>query len=78
MKTVTVRELRNDGAAVLDRVARGEALIVIRDGAEIAELRPRRQPGPAPAELIERRRYFPKVDSDLQRRDIDAVLASAV
>ena len=34
----TVRELRNHGGEVLDRVARGESLIVTRDGAEVAEL----------------------------------------
>ncbi len=78
MKTVTVRELRNDGAAVLDRVARGEELIVTRDGAEVAELRPRRRPAPASADLIERRRHLPRVDPDLLRSDIDAVLDSAV
>jgi antitoxin (DNA-binding transcriptional repressor) of toxin-antitoxin stability system len=54
--------LRNNGAAVLDRVARGEELIVRRDGAEVAELRPRRRPSPVPAELIERRRHLLKVD----------------
>jgi prevent-host-death family protein len=75
---VTVRELRNDGGAVLDRVARGEELIVTRDGTEVAELRPRRRPGPAPAELIARRRHLPKVDPDSLRRDIDAVLDSEV
>jgi prevent-host-death family protein len=78
MKTVTVRELRNNGAAVLDRVARGEELIVTRDGAEVAELRPRRRPGPAPADLIERRRNLPKVDPDLLRCDLDSVLDSTV
>ena len=78
MKTVTVRELRNDGGAVLDRVARGEELIVTRDGAEVAELRPRRRPAPTPADLIERRRHLPKIDPDLLRHDIDAVLDPAV
>jgi len=78
MKSVTVRELRNDGGAVLDRVARGEELIVTKDGAAIAELRPLRRTAPSPAELIERRRHLPKVDPDLLRRDIDAVLDSAV
>jgi prevent-host-death family protein len=78
MKTVTVRELRNDGGAVLDRVVRGEELVVTRDGVEVAELRPRRRPAPAPAELIERRRHLPKVEPDLLRRDIDAVLDSTV
>jgi prevent-host-death family protein len=78
VKTVTVRELRNDGGAVLDRVARGEELIVTRDGVEVAELRPRRRPAPAPADLIERRRHLPKVDPEGLRRDLDAVLNSAV
>ena len=78
MKAVTVRELRNDGGAVLDRVARGEELIVTRDGAEVAELRPRRRPAPTPADLIERRRRLPKVDPGVLRRDIDSVLDSAL
>lgn len=78
MKSVTVRELRNDGGAVLDRVARGEELIVTRDGAEVAELRPRRRPSPASADLIERRRHLPKVDPELLRRDIDTVIDPTV
>lgn len=78
MNTVTVRELRNEGGAILDRVTRGEELIVTRDGVEVAELRPRRRPGPSPADLIERRRHLPKVDPELLRRDIDAVLDSAI
>lgn len=78
MDVVTIRELRNNGGAVLDRVARGEELIVTRDGTEIAELRPRRRPGPAPADLIARRRYLPKLDPELLRRDIDAVLDPTV
>jgi len=78
VKSVTIRELRNNGGAVLDRVARGEELIVTRDGAEIAELRPRRRPGPAPADLIEARRHLPRVDPELLRRDLDAVLDATV
>jgi prevent-host-death family protein len=78
MKTVTVRELRNEGGAILDRVARGEELIVTRDGVEVAELRPLRRPAPAPADLIERRRHLPKVDPDLLRRDLDVVIDSTV
>ncbi|HEU5271069.1 MAG TPA: type II toxin-antitoxin system prevent-host-death family antitoxin [Jatrophihabitans sp.] len=78
MKAVTVRELRNEGGAILDRVARGEELIVTRDGVEVAELRPRRRPAPAPAELIERRRHLPKIDPDLLRHDIDAVVDATV
>jgi prevent-host-death family protein len=78
MEKVTVRELRNRGGEVLDRVSRGENIIVTRDGAEVAELRPRRRPSPSAAELIARRRHLPHVDPDILRRDIDAVLDPAL
>ena len=74
MDTVSVRELRNNGAAVLDRVARGEAVIVTRDGTEVAELRPLRRHSPSADELIARRRQLPRVDPVALRRDIDAAL----
>ncbi|WP_091114633.1 type II toxin-antitoxin system Phd/YefM family antitoxin [Nocardioides psychrotolerans] len=74
MKPVTVRELRNHGGEVLDRVARGEVLVVTRDGAEVAELRPRARRSPAAADLIARRRHLPSVDPEALRRDIDSVL----
>lgn len=74
MESVTVRELRNHGGEVLDRVARGEALVVTRDGAEVAELRPRTRRSPSAADLIARRRHFPTVDPEALRRDLDAVL----
>jgi len=74
MDTVTVRELRNHGGDVLERVARGEALVVTRDGTEVAELRPRTPRSPSPADLIARRRHLPTVDPDAIRRDLDSVL----
>ncbi len=71
---ITVRELRNRGGDVLDRVARGEALTVTRDGQAIAELRPlARRPIPA-AVLIERWRRLPAVDPAKLRADLDNVL----
>lgn len=69
-----MRELRNHGGEVLDRVARGEAVVVTRDGAEVAELRPRTRRSPSAADLIFRRRNLPVVDPDALRRDLDAVL----
>jgi prevent-host-death family protein len=72
--SVNVRELRNHGGEVLDRVARGESLIVTRDGAEVAELRPRRRQSASPADLIARRRSLPQVDPDALRRDLDDLL----
>ena len=74
MDEVTVRELRNDGGRVLDRVARGETLTVTRAGDPVAELRPLpHRPLPA-ATLLERWRRLPEVDATALRADIDAVL----
>jgi prevent-host-death family protein len=74
MTEITVRELRNRGGEVLDRVARGEALTVTRDGRAIAELRPlARRPLPA-AVLVERWRRLPAVDPGKLRADLDDVL----
>ncbi|MDT0262746.1 type II toxin-antitoxin system Phd/YefM family antitoxin [Jatrophihabitans lederbergiae] len=74
MESVSVRDLRNHGGEVLDRVARGEVLVVTRDGTEVAELRPRTRRSPSPADLIARRRHLPGVDPDALRRDLDSVL----
>lgn len=74
MSEVTIRELRNRGGDVLERVARGEALTVTRDGQAIAELRPlRRRPLPA-AVLLDRWRGLPAVDPARLRSDIDELL----
>ena len=74
MRSVSVRDLRNNGSDVLDRVMRGESFVVTRDGAPVAELAPvRRRSAPA-AELIARRRALPPVDPSVLKRDIDAVL----
>lgn len=74
MESVTVRELHNHGGEVLDRVARGEALVVTRDGTKVAELRLRTRPSPTPADLIARRRHLPKVDPDALRLDLDSLV----
>ena len=73
-----MRELRNDGGAVIDKVVRGERLIVTRDGRPVAELRPRRRVSATTADLIARRRRLPRVDPQAVRRDIDAVLDASV
>ena len=74
MESVTVRDLRNHGGEVLDRVAGGEGLVVTRDGAEVAELRPRTRRSPSPADLIARRRHLPAVDVGVLRKDLDSLL----
>jgi prevent-host-death family protein len=78
METVTVRELRNNGGAVLDRVERGESVIVTRDGHPIAELRPLPRRSARPTELIERRKRLPRVNPESLRRDIDAAINASL
>ena len=74
MDSVTVRDLRNKGGEVLDRVERGERHVVTRDGRAVAELRPLPRRSAGPAELIERRKRLPRVDPDALRAGIDAVI----
>ena len=74
MDTVTIRELRNKGGAVIDRVQAGERLIVSRDGHPVAELRPLRRKPLDAATLLERWRHLPQVDPEALRRDIDSVI----
>jgi prevent-host-death family protein len=76
MESVTVRDLRDKGGEVLDRVERGERLIVTRDGRAIAELRPLPRRSAGAVELIERRKRLPRVDPDMLRRDVDGVIDS--
>ena len=40
MNTISLQELERDPASVLDRVAGGEHLVVVRGGRPVAELRP--------------------------------------
>ena len=78
MNEVSVRELRNHGGDVVERVKRGESLTVTRDGRPVAELRPLpRRPISAGA-LLGRWRRLPALDVPSLKRDIDAVLDSSL
>lgn len=74
MSDVTIRDLRNHGGKVVDRVLAGESLTVTRAGRPVAELRPRPRPGLDAATLLERWKHLPVVDPDCFRRDIDEVV----
>lgn len=69
-----MRELRNHGGEVLERVLRGETLTVTRSGAPVAELRPVSRKPLAASVLLARWRRLPHVDPDRLRDDVDAVL----
>lgn len=77
MTTVTIRELRNRGGDVVDRVQAGERVVVTRDGKPVAELRPLSPSAVTSSELLRRRRNLPVVDPVALRRDIDEVIDPA-
>lgn len=71
---MTVRELRNRGGEVLDRVLRGESLVVTRDGVPVGELRPRGRRSPRAVDLVAPRARLPRVYPAAFRVDVDAVV----
>lgn len=71
MGKVTIRDLRNSGGAVIDRVQAGEHVVVTRSGRPVAELRPLRRRGPDPATLLDRWCRLPHIEPESLRRDID-------
>lgn len=74
MADVSIRDLRNHGGEVVDRVTAGERLTVTRSGKPVAVLSPlSRAPIPVSA-LIGRRKQIPVVNPAVLRRDIDAVI----
>ena len=74
MSEVSIRDLRNHGGEVIDRVERGERLTVTRDGRRVAELRPLGRVPVKASVLVERWSRLPRVDPDGLRRDLDAVI----
>jgi prevent-host-death family protein len=74
MGEATVRELRNHGGEILDRVQRGERVTVTRDGRPVARLEPLGRAPLSAATLIERFRRLPPLDGSTLRIDVDAAL----
>jgi antitoxin (DNA-binding transcriptional repressor) of toxin-antitoxin stability system len=58
----------------MERVARGERLLVTRDGHAVAELRPLGRPAATAAVLVERWSRLPKIDVRRLRAEIDEVI----
>lgn len=70
-----MRDLRNHGGDVVDRVQRGEHLTVTRSGRPVAELVPVRRPALKATALLDRWRGLPSVDPEALRRDLDTTVA---
>lgn len=78
MSEINVRELRNHGGEVLERVARGETLTVARAGVPVAELRPLAQAPVPVTTLLARWRRLPLVDPRELRHDLDQALDASL
>jgi prevent-host-death family protein len=78
MGEASIRELRNNGAAVVERVCSGERVVVTRDGMPVAELRPLPRRPLSLAVLLERFAALPAMDERALRADIDSVLDQAL
>lgn len=76
MSEVSIRDLRNHGGEVIDRVERGERLTITRDGREVAELRPLERRPLKAGVLIERWSRLARPDGDALRRDLDQTMDS--
>ncbi len=74
MTEASIRDLRNHGGEVVDRVQAGESVTITRDGEPVAELRPLPRRRLGARLLIERFRTLPPIDVGRLRGDIDAVV----
>ncbi len=77
-ETIAQRVLRNENAAIIERVARGESFIVTRNGQPVAEVRPLTGGLRRIVSKVELRKAFegvgPRIDAAAFRRDIDQAL----
>jgi len=73
MAEINMRELRNHGGQVVERVLAGERLTITRAGKPVAELAPLASPPLSAEVLLQRRRTLPMVDPAALRSDIDAI-----
>jgi len=78
MASVTIRDLRNHGGDVVDRVEAGESVVITRSGKPVAELRPLRRQGLDAATLLQRWSHLPHVDPAQLRNDLDELLDASL
>lgn len=74
MAEVSIRDLRNEGGSVVERVLRGELITITRSGAPVARLQPIGRAPLSSGELVDRWRRVPAIDIDGLRADVDEPL----
>ena len=78
MAEVTIRDLRNHGGDVIDRVVAGEELVVTRDGRPVAVLIPVQRQALSAQALVARWRRLRPVDPVQFRADVDDLLDTSL
>jgi prevent-host-death family protein len=78
MAEVTIRDLRNHGGDVLDRVEAGEEITITRDGRPVALLVPTPRRSLPMDVVLARWRHLRPVDPVQFRRDIDELFDTSV
>jgi prevent-host-death family protein len=71
---ISIRDLRNHGGDMVDRVAHGERMTVTRDGKPVALLVPLGREPLSASVLLQRWSQLPPMNPASLRRDIDAVI----
>ncbi|MHB8507332.1 MAG: type II toxin-antitoxin system Phd/YefM family antitoxin [Candidatus Dormibacteria bacterium] len=74
MAAVTIRDLRNHGGDVVDRVLAGERVTITRAGKPVAELRPLASEGALTEVVLKRWKHVPVSDFAALRRDLDGII----
>lgn len=74
MAEVTIRDLRNHGGEVVDRVVAGERVTITRAGRPVAELRPIGRPRLSGGAVLEHWAHLPEVDTGDLRADVDRLI----
>jgi len=78
MGEISIRDLRNHGGEVIDRVEAGERLTVTRDGRPVAELRPLPARAIRASTLLSRWSHVPSIDPRRLRSDLDRLIDPSV
>ncbi len=78
MSEVTVRDLRNHGGDVIDRVVHGERVTITRGGKPVADLRPYIGSKLSAEALLARWSHLPVIDPAAWRSDLDEIFDSRI
>ncbi len=73
MADVSIRDLRNHGGEVIDRVLGGHDIVITRSGRPVAQILPMRDRGTARS-VLARWRPIPGLNFDELRADLDSTI----